>query len=113
MKFIFANLPSASLVLATLMSVALVPAADAKKRAKYTEGEVSDGGSVSGVVSFEGDLPADAVEQIAITKNNDVCGDGNREVVWVDVQDGDLRGSFLFIGRSKEGKAWDKPGFGE
>ena len=64
---------------------------------KYKEVEVADGGSVSGKVTFEGALPDDAIENILITKNPDVCGTGEREVVWVDVKDGALRGAFVFI----------------
>ena len=77
--------------------------------ATYSEVTVSDAGSISGKVTFEGELPADAVEQIAITKNPDVCGDGYREVVWVDVNDGALRGSFVFIDKIAEGKPWTEP----
>lgn len=100
-------------VVGLAMTLAMTTASEAAKRAKYDEVEVTNGGSVTGMVSFEGDLPEDAVEQIAITKNNDVCGDGNREVVWVDVKDGALRGAFVFLEKIKEGKAWEKPEFGE
>lgn len=82
-------------------------------KVKYSETEVTNGGSITGNVTFEGALPIDAVENIKITKNNDVCGDGDREVVWVDVQDGALRGTFVYIEKIKEGKAWEKPEFGE
>ena len=69
---------------------------------KYKEVEVSGGGSVAGKVSFEGALPEDAVDLISITKNPEVCdkdpdNPGYREVVWVDVEDGALRGVFVFI----------------
>ncbi len=103
----------ASLALASVTALGLAFPADAAKRPTYTETDVANGGSVTGKVSFEGDLPADAIENIKITKNNDVCGDGDREVVWVDVKDGALRGAFVFIEKIKEGKAWAKPEFGE
>lgn len=103
---------TATLAMTTLIAVALTLPATAR-RAKYSEAEVSNGGSVSGKVTFEGDLPADASEMITITKNNDVCGTGDREVIWVDVKDGALRGAFVFIERIKEGKAWEKPEYGE
>ena len=77
--------------------------------ATYNEVAVSDAGSISGKVTFEGELPADAVEQIAITKNPEVCGEGYREIVWVDVNDGALRGSFVFIEKIAEGKPWPQP----
>ncbi len=82
--------------------------------AKYKEVEVSDGGSVTGKVSFEGALPEDAVDLITITKNPEVCDKdpdhpGAREIVWVDVEDGALRGVFVFIDKIKEGKKWAEP----
>ena len=77
--------------------------------AKYKAGAVADGGSIKGKVSFEGALPDDAIEHILITKNPEVCGTGEREVVWIDVKDGALRGAFVFIDKIKEGKAWAKP----
>lgn len=80
--------------------------------AAYEVIDVSGGGSVTGKVSFSGELPADAVEQIAITKNPDVCGTGNREVVWVDVKDGALRNTFVFLDKVDAGKDWDDPGEG-
>jgi hypothetical protein len=77
--------------------------------AAYQEAAVSDGGSVRGQVTFEGPLPEDAIEQITINKNPEVCGEGTREVVWVDVADGALRGAFVFIDKISEGKAWAEP----
>ena len=113
MKLKNLKLPVVNLAVVLLASVALTATADAAKRAIYSEVEVTNGGSVAGKVSFEGALPADAVEKIKITKNNDVCGDGDREVIWVDVKDGALRGAFVFIEKIKEGKSWEKPEMGE
>jgi hypothetical protein len=76
---------------------------------KYMETDVANGGSISGKVTFEGALPEDAIENILITKNPDVCGTGEREVIWVDVKDGALRGAFVFIDKIKEGKKWSEP----
>ncbi len=97
-----------ALALGLMTTVAFGGAAEAKK-SKYKEIEVTNGGSVSGKVSFEGALPDDAKENILITKNVDVCGKGEREVVWVDVKDGALRGVFVFIDKIKEGKKWAAP----
>lgn len=80
--------------------------------AAYTETEVVDGGSIKGKLSFAGPLPENAVEKIAITKNPEVCGDGYREVVWIDVKDSALRGAFVFIDKIKQGKAWPAPAGG-
>ncbi len=82
--------------------------------AKYKGGAVADGGSITGKVSFEGALPDGAIEKITITKNPEVCdkdpnNPGAREVVWVDVKDGALRGAFVFIDKIKKGKKWSEP----
>ena len=77
--------------------------------AAYSEVEVANPGSVQGRITFDGALPETAVESIAITKNPEVCGDGYREVVWIDVDDGALRGTFVFIDQVAEGKAWGAP----
>ena len=88
-------------------AVLAIPAQAAKK--KYKEIDVQNGATISGKVSFEGALPADAVERILITKDPKICGEGEREVVWIDVKDGALRGSFVFIDKIKEGKKWAPP----
>jgi len=103
MKF---RMLTGSLVLGTALLLAV---ASPVKSAAYKEVDVSDGGSISGKVSFEGALPEDAVENILITKNPEVCGTGEREVVWIDVKDGALRGAFVFIDKIKEGKKWPEP----
>ena len=95
------------------LALASAPMPDA---AAYTEQEVANGGSISGKVTFEGAVPADAVEKITITKNPEVCDvdkTGVREVVWVDVKDGALRGSFVFIDKIEAGKKWPAPKAGK
>ncbi len=89
-----------------------IPGAGEAAKKTYKEVDVTDGGTIKGKVTFEGDLPDDAVEKILITKNPEVCGTGEREVVWVDVKDGALRGAFVFISKIKEGKKWEKPAGG-
>lgn len=70
---------------------------------------VSDGGTIKGKVQFKGPLPPDAIEKITITKNTDVCGTGEREVVWIDVKGNALRGVFVFIDGITKGKDWPMP----
>ncbi|MDA1100298.1 MAG: carboxypeptidase-like regulatory domain-containing protein [Proteobacteria bacterium] len=104
-----------NLILGAFVSTAMLAAAapvDAVESDKYKEVAVADGGMVKGKVSFEGAVPADAIEKILITKNTDVCGKGEREVAWVDVKDGALRGAFVFLDKVKEGKKWAQPEFG-
>ena len=96
-----------ALVAAALVAAHVSPAEAAKK--KYKEVTVANGGSVKGKLTFEGALPADAIEGILITKNPDVCGTGERQVVWVDVKGGALRGAFVFLNKVKQGKKWGVP----
>ena len=99
-----------SLLLITgVMAFAYVPSGMA---AGYKEVSVNGGGTINGKLTFEGALPEDAIEKIGINKNPDVCdvdGTGYREVVWVDVKDGALRGAFVFIDKIAEGKKWSEP----
>ncbi len=79
--------------------------------AAYKEVAVSGGGSITGKVTFSGELPPQSVESIIINKNPEVCDvekTGYREVKWVDVEGGALRGVFVFIEKIAEGKAWPK-----
>ena len=89
--------------------IAVSPGIGEAAKKKYKEVAVADGGTIKGKVTFEGPLHDDAIERILITKNPEVCGTGEREVVWVDVKDGALRGVFVFIHKIEEGKKWAKP----
>lgn len=99
----------AAVVTAGLIFSLGIPTDAFAAKAKYKEGAVSNGGSISGKVTFKGAVPAEGIERILITKNPDVCGKGEREVVWIDVKDGALRGTFVFIDKIKAGKKWEKP----
>lgn len=89
--------------------------ASSPAHAAYEATTVKDGGSIKGKVTFKGPLPNDAVEQIVINKNPEVCGqdiyskDGYREVRWIDVKGNALRGVFVFIDGITKGKAWTPP----
>jgi hypothetical protein len=98
------------------LAAALAALPVAAQAADYKEGSVANGGAVTGKVTFSGALPADAVEKITITKNPEVCDvdkTGAREVVWVDVKDGALRGAFVFIDQIEAGKKWPAPKAGK
>ena len=76
----------------------------------YDVAAVSGGGRVTGKVSFKGAAPAP--KSIAITKDNQVCGTGNRDIVEVAVKDGNLRGAVVYVAKIDKGKDWgefDKP----
>lgn len=89
--------------------VALLTISAIGHTATYKEIDVVGGGTIKGNLTFEGALPDGAIEKIGISKNPDICdteGTGYREVVWVDVKDGALRGAFVFIDAVTEGKKW-------
>ncbi len=70
--------------------------------AKYKEVAVTDGGSVSGKVLFTGKDPKPKI--YAITKDNSVCGQGNREIDFIKVTNGGLADAVVFLEKVKEGK---------
>ena len=102
----------ASRLLTTLLFTASILALpQVGDAAAYKEGSVSNGGSIKGKVTFSGELPPISVENIVINKNPEICDvekTGYREVKWVDVEGGALRGVFVFIDKVAEGKAWSE-----
>lgn len=74
--------------------------------AKYKVVTVSDGGSISGKVSFKGKVPSPVVYKI--TKDNKVCGSGNREINYVNVKDGALSDVVVYLSKVKQGKAFNE-----
>lgn len=70
--------------------------------AAYKEGEVSNGGSITGKVLFTGKDQKPKVYNI--TKDNDVCGTGEREIDYVRVVNGQLLDTIVYLDKIKEGK---------
>jgi len=92
-----------------LVLLASVPGA----HGAYSVVDVSNGGAIKGKVTFAGSLPEDAIEEITITKNTEVCGEGQRRIVWIDVKDSALRGVFVFLDGIEQGMAWPEPDGGQ
>jgi len=89
----------------TIISLAVALALPISAQAgKYKEVEVSDGGTITGKLSFTGKDPAPKVYKIS--KDNDVCGTGNREIDFVRVNDGALTDAVVYLKKVKEGKAF-------
>lgn len=65
---------------------------------------VSGGGKVAGKVAFKG--AAGAPKALPITKDNAVCGSGNREIVEVAAKGGNLAGAVVYVAKIDRGKAW-------
>lgn len=72
--------------------------------AGYKVTGVTNGGAVSGKVSFSGKAPAPA--SYPITKDPKACGTGNREIAFVKVSDGALNDVVVYLEKVKEGKDW-------
>jgi hypothetical protein len=73
--------------------------------ATYKVTEVADGGTITGKVTFSGEDPAPTA--YAITKDNDVCGTGERLIDYVQVNDGALTNVVVYLDKMKEGKEFD------
>jgi len=78
----------------------------AANAAKYQEMAVSDGGTITGKVMFKGKDAAPTVYKI--TKDNEVCGTGNREIDYVRVNNGALMDVVVYLDKVKKGKAFPK-----
>ncbi len=84
------------------------------KKAKYEEGDVSGGGSISGAVALKGDPPAPIMEDLNKGKNAEFCSThpdtkegGIRPRVKVVAPGGKLNGAVVFIENIEKGKKWD------
>ncbi len=74
--------------------------------AAYKETSVSGGGSISGAVNFKGKDQDPKVYKIS--KDNNVCGKGNRKIDYVRVANGHLLDTVVYLDKVKEGKAFAK-----
>ncbi len=70
----------------------------------YDVAPVSGGGRVAGKVAFKGAAPE--AKKLPITKDNAVCGTGNREIVEVAAKGGNLAGAVVYVAKIDKGKAW-------
>jgi len=70
----------------------------------YEVAPVADGGSVVGKVLFKGEAPPP--KRMLITKNKEICGEGQREIVEVAVRNGALGNAIVVIDGVSKGKAW-------
>jgi hypothetical protein len=76
----------------------------AGQAADYKEVSVSNGGTISGKINFAGKDQAPKVYKI--TKDNNVCGTGSREIDYVRVANGSLMDTVIYLDKVKEGKAF-------
>ncbi len=69
----------------------------------YEASAVSGGGKVTGKVAFKG---APVAKKLPITKDNTVCGTGEREIVEVNAKGGSLAGAVVYVAKIDKGKEW-------
>ena len=74
--------------------------------AKYKEVDVKDGGSLSGKVAAGS--TAAKTKSYTISKDPQICGEGNRDVQIVEIKDGVVKNSVVYLHKVKEGKAFPK-----
>jgi len=88
----------------TLAMLGMATAANAKG---YKETEVSDGGNFAGTVAAG--AAKSETRSYTISKDPEICGEGSREVPFVQVNDaGMLMNAVVFLKDVNEGKAFDK-----
>lgn len=92
------------LIVTTGLSLILLTSSNAFA-AEYKVIDVTDGGSVSGKVTFSGDDPKPVT--FKISKDNEVCGSGNREIDYVRVNDGALADVIVYLDKVKQGMAFN------
>lgn len=68
----------------------------------YQEINITDGGIISGKVTFSGEDPAPRIYRVV--KDSEVCGKGTREIDYVRVNNGALQDVVVYLDRVKEGK---------
>ena len=74
--------------------------------AGYKVMEVTDGGSVTGKVTFTGTDPDPKI--FAIAKDPETCGTGDRLIDFVMVKDGGLSNVVVYLDKVKSGKAFNE-----
>ena len=88
-----------ALAIASAATLAALPAI----AGKYTEIEVTDGGTITGTLMAGDDVQAES-KSYTISKDTAICGEGTREVNFVRVVDGHLLDAVVFLVKVGEGK---------
>jgi Carboxypeptidase regulatory-like domain len=89
-------------IAATALSVALLGTG----AQAYDEMQVSDGGTISGKVSFNGSVPT---RKIIPTKDSDVCGGIRDEALVMVGPDKGVQDAVVYLKGIEKGKAWGEP----
>ena len=85
--------------LVTSLALLLTPPLQA---ASYTEQTVNNGATISGAVTFSGvDTPPKVYR---VTKDNEICGTGSREIDYIKVNNGALNDVIVYLDKVPVGK---------
>jgi plastocyanin len=96
------------ITLVVLLTALLVRSVNAKSPsdATYNTIVVKNGGTVSGVILFEGDAPA--VSSVEVTKDRKVCGkDKPSETLLVDPKTMGIQNAVVYLSAVTSGKEWN------
>ena len=88
-------------------AAAIVSVTGVAQAGKYKEVDVKDGGSISGKVAA-GSVVA-KTKSYTISKDPQICGEGNRDVPLVEVANGVVKNSVVYLAKVKQGKAFPDP----
>ncbi len=85
------------------------------KKPMYIEGDVKNGSSIKGKISFKGSAPSPVKVDLRSQKNSEFClenADPNKEgellLQYVEIDDGGLKDAVIFIEGIEQGKSWGK-----
>ncbi len=99
------------LILISIILIAALPAY--AKKSNYKVIKVENGGTLTGVVNFKGEVPPPLLEDLKKGKNSEFCSthpdagkDGIRPRTKVSVADGNLEGAVVLIEAINKGKDW-------
>lgn len=67
------------------------------------DGSAAGPGKITGKVAFKG---TPVSKKLPITKDNTVCGTGEREIVEVNAKGGNLGGAVVYVAKIDKGKPW-------
>jgi len=90
-------------------AAAMVLVAGMANAATYKEVDVTDGGSIAGTI-LAGDNQAET-KTFTISKDTAICGEGTRDVSFLEISNGAPQGAVVFLYKVKQGKAFEA-GFG-
>ncbi len=92
--------------LGNLLFSAQISKANEPTDTHYSVKAVANGGTISGVVTYEGKLPK--ITMVDVNKNRDVCGKNKpREALMVDPDNRGIQNVVVYLKKINSGKGWE------